>query len=147
MKSSIFSLIASALISSPALADPSIAPVEEQYAHVAIFNAGEKALLCPSADTMMNARTAIFTGDINQIVAATEGEACLLGEAGSWGMIIAAHRSNYAQMRFSWLVATEIDTLNEVRLESPEQLYWAFSFNLRDRSSNKVETVLEAAFE
>lgn len=147
MKTVIVSFVASALLSSPAFADPSIAPVEEQYAHVAIFNPGEKALLCPSADTMMHARTAIFAGDLNQIISATEGEACLLGEAGSWGMIIAAHRNNYAQMRFSWLVATEIDTLNEVRLESPDQLYWAFSFNLRDRSSNKVDPALEAAFE
>lgn len=101
MKRAIFSFVASALLSSPVLADSSIAPVEEQYAHVVIFNPGEKALPCPSADTMMNARTAIFAGDLNQIISATEGEACLLGEAGSWGMIIAAHRNNYADLFFS----------------------------------------------
>ncbi len=143
----LFSICAGATVAFTALADPTIAPVDETYAHIAIFNPGEKALLCPSAETMMNARTAIFSGDLDAIIAVTNGEACLLGESGSWGMITAAHVYNYAQMQFSWLVATEIDTLQEVRLEYPKQPYWAYSFNLRDRAGNKVDPLLDNAFE
>lgn len=146
MKRFLLAILSQAIIASSASADPSIAPVDEQYAHIAIFKPGEKALLCPSTDTMMNARTAIFSGNVKAIISATEGQACLLGEAGSWGMITAAHRFKYARLKFNWLVATDIDTLRKVRLENPAQVYWAYSFNLRDRSGKKIEPVLQAAF-
>ncbi len=132
----------------PAFADPAVAPMrEEHYVRIALFGGeDDRALLCPSHETMKEARTAIFTADMEALVAATLGEGCVLGTALSFGIINAAHVNNYAQVRFRFLNATDIDTGKDVKLENPKQLYWAYSFNLLGSNSNKIEPILRSAF-
>lgn len=128
-------------------ADVSVAEIEPEQAYIAVFAPHTKALICPDVSTLIDARSAVFIADVDTIVEHTHDAGCLFVNSGSWGHVKAAHKFNYGRIQFSWLDAIRLDDAVAFKVENPEQEYWGYSFNLRTRLGDKIEPILQEAFE
>lgn len=105
-----------------------------------------RTVICPDPGPMLATRSAVAGNDMTALTAAAEGHHCILAMTAS-GPVTAVHLQRLVQVQFQIIVGEDFDTGQPLRLEPPDQPYWAISTQLGTVPDNdRLEPLIAAAF-